>query len=94
MENKVILKFKDDIIALAGFEYGEQIFANQIKGNIEYNKAFYIQFPDNIKIVASSFVQGLFSNIVKEIGLKLTLERAHIISSNARLVKKIKDKLI
>jgi hypothetical protein len=94
MENKVILKFKEDIIALAGFEYGEQTFEQQIKGKIDYDKDFYIEFPDNIRIVASSFVQGLFFNIVKEIGFASTDERVRIISKNERLCKKIKEKLI
>ncbi len=94
MENKVVLKFKEDIIALAGFEYGEQTFECQIKGKIDYDKDFYIEFPDNIRIVASSFVQGLFFNIVKEIGFTATEERVRIISQSERLSKRIKEKLI
>ena len=50
------------------------------KNIIDISKDFYIKFPSGIKFISSSFVVGLFFEIVNEIGLKMTEERAHIIS--------------
>ena len=94
MENKVILVLSKNIIGLAGYEYGKQIYESQVRGNIDINKDFYIEIPSNIKFVASSFVQGFFSQIIEEIGLSLTEKRAKILSKNANIEEKFLKKLI
>lgn len=94
MENKVILVLSKNIIGLAGYEYGKQIYESQVRGNIDINKDFYIEIPSNIKFVASSFVQGFFSHIIEEIGLSLTEKRAKILSENANIEEKFLKKLI
>ncbi|MGN0618468.1 MAG: hypothetical protein ACI4J7_05555 [Ruminiclostridium sp.] len=94
MENKIKLDLNDDIIGLAGYEYGQQIYQLQVKDKIDINKKFYIEIPPNIQFAASSFVQGFFSQIIDQIGLSLTEERAVIISKNANIKKRFLSKLI
>lgn len=94
MDNKITLNLSNDIIGLAGYEYGEQIYETQVRGNIDINKDFYIEIPSNIQFAASSFVQGFFSNIIEEIGLSLTEKRAKIISENDSIKNKFLNKLI
>lgn len=94
MENKIILKLSKNVIGLAGYEYGRQIYETQVRGNIDINKEFYIEIPSNIQFVASSFVQGFFSHIIEEIGLSLTEQRAKILSENIGIKDKFLNKLI
>lgn len=91
--NSVILSFDKSIPNLAGYDYGVETYEKQIKGKIDLNKEFQIVFPDYIEMVASSFVQGLFSDIVKNIGLASTQERLNIDAANADIAKSIKGKL-
>ncbi len=92
--NKVTLIFNDNIIGLAGYEYGQQIYEKQVNGNIDINETFYIEIPSNIQFVASSFVQGFFSKIIDQIGLSSTEERAEIVSDNSKLKEKFLSKLM
>ena len=54
---------------------------------------YTIEFPEQIRGVASSFVQGFFANIVETIGLLATEERTNIISGNSRVRNNILKKL-
>lgn len=94
MMNKIILELSDDIVGLAGYEYGQQIYESQVKGNIDINQKFYIEIPSNVRFVASSFVQGFFSQIIDEIGLSSIEERAVIISENTNIKRKFLSKLM
>lgn len=93
MENKVILKFDDNIVLLAGYEYGEQIYNSQVAGKINFEEDFYIEFPKTINGVASSFVQGFFAQAKKAVGLDNIVSRSHITSKDESLSKKIISKL-
>ena len=88
--NKVKLSFDKDMSNLAGFDFGKSVYNNQVKNKIDITKKFFLEFPPEITGVASSFVQGLFDEIVNEIGLLTTEERAIIVSEN----KRIEDTLI
>lgn len=60
MNNSVNLKFNNTLTNLAGYDYGCEIYRTQVKGKININEIFTIQFPSQITGVASSFVQGFF----------------------------------
>ena len=85
MENKAILTFDANVIGLAGYEYGKQIYDLQVRDKIDISQEFYIEIPSNIQFAASSFVQGFFSQIIDQIGLTQTEERAIIISENEKI---------
>lgn len=91
--NKVKLYFEKALTNLAGYEFGIEVYEEQVKGKIDINREFIIEFPEQIKVVASSFVQGFFEEIVNSIGLLATEERTVIVSNNEKIVKTLIKKL-
>lgn len=69
MNTIIKLSFPSDLTGLAGYRLGQQIFQDQVKDNISYNDKITLVFPNNIKRIASSFIQGFFDDIIKNIGL-------------------------
>ena len=82
MSNVVILSFSKSLTNLAGYDYGKQVYDEQIAGKLNVDTDFTIEFPSSIKGIASSFVQGLFKDIVDRIGLNATEKRMNIVSDN------------
>ena len=66
---EITLNFDKTISNLTGNKYGRNEFDRQVKDNIEYDKKVILHFPDNIRNIASSFIQGFFDAMVKEIGI-------------------------
>ena len=93
MKNRVRLLFKPSLTNLAGYDFGLDVYNEQVKGKIDIKEEFEIEFPEQIKVVAYSFVQGFFKQIVSEIGLAETENRLRIIAKND-LENVIKRKLI
>lgn len=93
MKNSVTLEFPGSITYLAGYKYGQDVYAEQILNRVDLNEQFRLVFPENIKGVAASFVQGLFANIVKQIGLKNTEDRLCVTSSQDDLYSSIIKRL-
>lgn len=89
--NKVILEFDKKLANLAGYEFGVKVYNEQVKDKLDLTKEFEIEFPQEIRMVAYSFVQGFFSEIVKQIGLKSTEEKLKI--SNEKIYKSVIKKL-
>lgn len=89
----IILNFDKTLSNLAGYEFGLSVYNEQVKGKIDLSDEFIFEFPEQIKGVASSFVQGFFADIVKQIGLLATEERTHIISPNERITTSLLQKL-
>jgi len=73
--NLVKLNFQKDVTRLAGFPYGESVYEEQVKDNIDYSTPITLVFPNHIERIASSFVQGFFSEIIRIIGYKDVDER-------------------
>lgn len=65
--SKVILDLNTTITRLAGNEYGQRIFIEQVKDKINYNKENIIIFPDIIENIAISFVQGFAKEIIRNV---------------------------
>lgn len=93
MSNSVSLVFNKTITKLAGFPYGESVYEAQIKDKVDLFQPCKIVFPSNIERVASSFVQGLFSEIVKAIGYQGVENNIEIETANKELTADIWDKL-
>lgn len=89
----VELKFEKSETRLAGFPYGETIYSEQVKESVERNKdnqeQIKIVFPAQIEKVASSFVQGFFSELINTIGYEKIEELFVIETSSEKLTKKI-----
>ena len=75
MEKIIQLHFNATVTRLAGYDYGRSVYETQIKDFIDYTTVTYLEFPNQIVKVASSFVQGLFSEIVKNVGMEAIGEK-------------------
>ncbi len=94
MDNSIKLAFTDKTLTnLAGFNYGQEIYEKQVDGKIDINQKYEIIFPDQIKGVAPSFVQGFFKQIVEKIGRLTTIQNSIIISSDPDFEKRFMSKL-
>ncbi len=68
-EQKIILTLKDkSLTKLAGNPFGRELFQEQVKNKIDLHKPFIIEIPAQIDYLATSFVQGFFGEIYKQIG--------------------------
>ena len=91
-ENIVVLNFKENIVMLAGYEYGVQIYEQQGK-KIDFQKSFTVVFPDSIVGVASSFVQGFFAEAKRTVGIENLKQRLNVKCKNEMIANKIMSKL-
>ena len=92
MENKVILVFDKSIQRLAGYEFGQSVYQNQVAGKLDYSQIAYIEFPPEIIKAASSFIQGFFEEIVRAVGVKGLGTQVRLICSDG-LRASIQEKL-
>lgn len=69
MEQKITLEFSKDIIKLAGNEFGNETYKEQAMGKANFELPVTIVFHERIVKVATSFIQGFFEDIVKQIGI-------------------------
>lgn len=95
-EQRIVLVLKDKTLTkLAGNPFGRELFQEQVKGKIDLNKKFVIEIPEQIDYLATSFVQGFFGEIYKQIGrdgIEENLEVSAPAIPNAK--KSIIDKLM
>lgn len=90
MKNNIIeLKFERTIAGLAGNDYGYEEYKKQIRDKFDYNKNNTIIFPEQIKKVAISFVQGMFRDILEKIDKSEIEKYITIESASEQLTKKI-----
>lgn len=96
MENNYFkLKFNNTITRLAGYDYGQEVFKNQIAKKIDYqNTPIIIEFPDQIIRAASSFTQGFFEELKNRFGYNLIDNQVIIRSINQSLIDSIKINLM
>lgn len=72
---RIHLSFDKTMYGLAGYKYGVEVFNEQVAPQLDYSKQIELIFPSNIEMIASSFIQGLFSEIVKKIGYQGVQEK-------------------
>lgn len=94
-KNYFKLKFDKTITRLAGYDYGESVFNEQISSEIDYTDLpIKIEFPNNIVRSASSFTQGFFKEIISKFGYDFIGNQVEIITENPSLIESIKNNLI
>ncbi|WP_139990883.1 hypothetical protein [Paenibacillus paridis] len=81
MHNNFELIFDKMVTKLAGNPLGKQVFKEQLLGKVNYENNFTIIIPERIDTIASSFIQGFFEDIVKNIGISGIEDKVSIISS-------------
>jgi hypothetical protein len=89
------LKFNDKEERLISFEYGNRIYKEQVKDVINLFEDYPIVFcfPKTITKVSSSFIQGLFEEVIDTIGY-IGFEKRVIISSRSKELSDYIRKLI
>lgn len=92
MMKKIKLRFDNTLTRLAGFQLGQKIYKEQVSSNWDGSE-LAIQFPERIEKVATSFVQGFFSDLVNEIGYDRIRNDIKIEASSDKLVSEIWDRL-
>lgn len=88
-KNTINLNFDKTISGLAGNDYGVSEYKKQLENKIDYNKINVIIFPENIKKVAISFIQGMFNEILKKVDKQEIEKYIEIQSSSQKLTDKI-----
>lgn len=63
------LEFEKSQTKLAGNPFGRQVYSEQVKNKINYNDEVTFIFPERIDGIATSFIQGFFADMVKNIGI-------------------------
>ena len=86
---QIELKFAKDVTSLAGYPYGEHTFNECVKDKINYGEEVTLIFPNHIERIASSFVQGFFSEIKCKIGIHGIEKYFKIMASSDRLIDSI-----
>ena len=89
----IALKFDKTLSGLAGYEYGKDIYKEQVKDKINFKQKTCIEFPDNIQRIASSFVQGFFEEIIANAGISSVGNAIEIKCVNEELRQSIIDNL-
>lgn len=78
---RIELSIPKDITKLAGNSYGVKIYNEQVKDKYVIKDGCVIVFPKQIDRVASSFIQGFFSDIMNTMGYTAIGERIEVESS-------------
>lgn len=86
---KIEIKIDKKINALIGYDFGYDVYLNQVKGKLKKNEENIIEFPNEIEKIAISFIQGFESGMIEEVGYEIYLKNILIIGSN-KLVERFK----
>lgn len=91
--NTIELEFNKADTRIAGNPYGKEVFRTQVQNKIDYQTKNCIVFPDQIEKIASSFVQGFFSEVIKKVGYARFGEVITVKASSIELEKQIIEDL-
>ncbi len=93
MMNKIELSFDKSISGLAGNTFGLQEYKKQAMELFDWNGMNEIIFPEHIKKIGISFIQGFFSEILSKIDIDSIDNYISIKSSSEELTDKIMENL-
>lgn len=87
---KIELEFGGSITRIAGNPFGQQIYKEQIKNQMDLETVNKVIFPDYINGVSISFVQGLMHEIVEEKGKNYFKKHFELYSKNPVVNEKLR----
>lgn len=91
--NKIVLTFDKTITGLAGNPYGVEEYNKQVKELFNWEDKNEIVFPEHIKKVGISFIQGFFNEILSKVDKNEIDKYVTIRSSSEELTSKIMENL-
>jgi len=83
------LEFDSLLVALAGNPYGRKEFDRQVRPHIDNDLDYCLVFPEHIKCVVSSFVQGFFGYWLESMGVDGIVQHIEIKSKHPELRESI-----
>lgn len=94
-KNEIEITFEDKSVpSLAGYEYGESVYLNQVKDKIDFEAdEIILFFPEDKHLIASSFIEGFFNGIKSNIGITEMRNKIKIISKYENFVRKIYESM-
>lgn len=90
---RIELQFDKLITSLAGNRFGREIFSGQVRDKISENEKTYVILPDRVEDVASSFVQGFYSELCEKYGVERALDMMQFQSDNQFVLDKIAESM-
>lgn len=97
-KKKIVLNFGEKSLpAVSGNENGIYIYKKQVEGKLseeDYQRGFIIEFPNQIEIIGSSFLQGFCKEMIKKIGYDGIQQKVQFITSSEELTREIYDDII
>lgn len=91
--NKIEIKVDKTLNNLAGNRFGRSIYQEQIKADIDENATNVVVLPKQIEDIASSFIQGMYSELSEKYGRERALDMMVLQSENEEVAKKIEYSL-
>ena len=88
-KNIIVLTFSYPLKVLAGNDFGREIFQQQIESKFKFDMINTLVFPDTVKIICSSFVQGLFSKYLENMSPEKIMSMLEI--EDTRILKFIEQ---
>lgn len=92
-KKQIHLQFNQMVTRLAGFDYGKEVYQEQVKDQIDFSSQTTIEFPEQIIKIASSFVQGFFAEIIEQVGLDQIGVQVDVNAGSPEIVASILDNL-
>lgn len=90
MDKAIVLKFNKAQSAAVGYDNGAECFTSQVSEKIDDTIPVKIVFPNAIRKVTSSFVQGFFHVFLETKGYEWILENVIIETFSNTLTEKIR----
>ena len=86
--NIISLIFPDDLHHIAGKDFGIEVYQRQIKDKIIEDEQNILKFPEQVRGVSISFIQGLLSGIQSDFS-PLTQQLLTLKGSTEKLDKRL-----
>lgn len=91
--NYIHLVFDESITVLLGNDFGVKTYIEQIKNKLDFEQKNMIIFDDKIRIIAISFVKGVFSELLEKYDINEMKKIIDIKCQNKNLEKEVWEAL-
>ena len=91
--NYIHLVFDESITVLLGNDFGVKTYIEQIKNKLDFEQKNIIIFDDKIRIIAISFVKGVFSELLEKYDINEMKKIIDIKCQNKNLEKEVWEAL-
>ena len=90
---EIKLSFDKMLTNLAGNRFGRETYKNQVKNQVVVEQKICVIIPDVIEDIASSFIQGFYSELCEQYGNEKARQLIELTSSNEYVINKIQESI-